>query len=432
MALIASSFLAIGSASHVFPFPHATTALYSDPASGILMFVLFFTVLLTLPGLLHLKAEHTTSHTLHALVLFAALGMAITLMSRDLLTMLIGMECTHFATLPLLGAYRTTRTSLDSVLKQMMTGMLGSLFLMVGILFVSLAMGGVSLHSWKAGTSSPLLFVGMVFLLGGFGYKMALAPFHMWQADAFEQAPAPLVALLLTGPVFSALWALQKITTQLAHIIHPGWLHITLAALAAGTMVWGHIAAIGQREMKRMLVFLSMGQMGCLLLSSSAATNWTNKAILLSILAWCIALVGASITLSLFEHSQNQPLELEAFAGLAKKYPLQAVLLSLFLLSLSGLPLTVGFVSKWMLLGSVIAKQTPLMLALALFGLLSSLAALYASLRVIFLMFLLKPHDYTLGIAGPQPAKQRIITFLCVANLLMGILPPLYLLKHVA
>lgn len=367
-------------------------------------------------------------HVTFATYLFALLGILWMLTSQHLMMTVIGLELVAICTLQLQQGKMSGSETLEVGYLIYIISAVGTAFLLMGAAFLYGACGSLSFDviakSAISPTQLPFFGIGVTFFLAGFAAKVGLVPFHIWLPPLQETAPTPVSVFLLIGPNLAILATFSR---WVLGALDPGasnWFDMLLAGLCAGTMLWGNLAAMGQRSLKRMLAYLSIGHTGLLLLALTARSTWSMPAILFHLFALALTYLGIYAVLLAFER-EGEPLNIEHCAGLAERYPVLSFALSFFLLSLAGLPPTLGWMSKWFVIGSAFLTGGSLMLGLACCAALASLLAIYTSIRIIYFIYMLPQHNQTATISEARPMEQKLVTVLCVAVVLLGLLPPL-------
>src|SRR5947208_1072772 len=338
-----------------------------------LSFTLIFVVVALLTILISsvwIETEKLPAGEFHSLLLFATTGMMLMASAGDLVIVFLGLEILSIATYVLAGFRRTDVRSNESSLKYFILGSFASAFLLYGIALIYGATATASLP----GTTNiatiatrlnqslypPLLLAGAAMLLVGFGFKIATAPFHVWTPDVYEGAPTPVTAFMAAGPkaagfasfmrVFLFGFPLVVATTSGVALVHDVWLGV-LYVLAILTMSVGNLAALVQTNVKRMLAYSSIAHAGYALVGFVAAgatadpqqRNEAIAAVVFYLLAYAVMNLGAFAVVTVIARSGDRRTEIEDYNGIGFRAPALAFPLTLFLLSLLGVPLTAGF-----------------------------------------------------------------------------------------
>lgn len=347
----------------------------------------------------------------HALLLFATVGMMLMASGNDLVIIFLGLETLSIATYVLAGLRRTDLRSNESALKYFILGSFSSAFLLYGMALVYGASGTRTL----AGTTNiseianrlndsqfpALLLVGAALMLIGFGFKIASAPFHVWTPDVYEGAPTPITSLLATGSkaagfagflrVFIFAFPFVTAVNTVAGQIHEAWLS-ALSIMAILTMIVGNVAAIVQNNIKRMLAYSSIAHAGYALvgfIGAGAADTAAKRedaiaSVAFYMLSYAVTSLGAFAIVTLLAQKGDRRTEFEDYTGIGFRSPFLAFSLSLFMLSLLGLPLTAGFMGKVLVFRPALEAGFYL---LVVFAVINTAISAYYYLRLIVVMF---------------------------------------------
>jgi NADH-quinone oxidoreductase subunit N len=325
-------------------------------------------------------------------LLFATAGMMLMASGNDLVIVFLGLEILSIATYVMAGFRRTDVRSNESSLKYFILGSFSSAFLLYGIALVygatSIAERGPNGSFGRlvaAGTTNigelasrvndaqypALLFAGVAMMLVGFGFKIATAPFHVWTPDVYEGAPTPVTAFMAAGPkaagfasfirvfVFGLPLVVSGVRAWRARNLHRAWLG-ALIVMAILTMTLGNVVAIVQNNVKRMLAYSSIAHAGYALvgcIAAGAATDLSQRntaitSVMFYLLTYAVMNIGAFAVVQLIARSGDRRTAIEDYSGIGFESPVLAFALSLFMLSLLGMPLTAGFMGKIMVFGS--------------------------------------------------------------------------------
>lgn len=362
-------------------------------------FSIFLDVIFLVSGLAGVVLAHNYLKRLglergeyYTLLLIAISGMMLMTYAYDLMVVFIALELLSLPLYVLTGFVRFDLRSEEAALKYFLLGAFSSGFVLYGIALIFGAtahtdFAGIVASSTSGSVNQPLFLVGAALLLVGFGFKSALVPFHMWSPDVYQGAPSPVTAFMSVGAKaagFAALIrvfmvALPTLSLDLAPLL---W------ALAALTMMVGNILAISQTNIKRLLAYSSIAQSGYLLMAfvpyaSKTVRTDTVAAMLFYLVAYCLASFGAWAVVIALEKAEGKGLALEDYAGLGRKHPFLAASMTVFMLSFTGMPLTLGFWGKLYLFSTAVEGGY---WGLALIGLLASLVSAYYYLRVVVIM----------------------------------------------
>ncbi|HVS20198.1 MAG TPA: NADH-quinone oxidoreductase subunit N [Pyrinomonadaceae bacterium] len=376
------------------------------------LIVLFVSVLTILISTVWIEEENLPAGEFHSLLLFATCGMMLMASAGDLVIVFIGLEILSIATYVLAGFRRTDVRSNEASLKYFILGSFASAFLLYGI---ALIYGATATGPDSPGTTNivaiagrldhslypPLLLAGLAMLLVGFGFKIATAPFHVWTPDVYEGAPTPVTAFMAAGPkaagfasfmrVFLFGFPIATAAASTAGYAHKSWLG-ALAIMAALTMTIGNVVAIAQNNVKRMLAYSSIAHAGYALVgfvAAGAATDAEQRSAALTavafyLLTYAIMNMGAFAVITLIARKDDRNNRVEDYNGIGFISPVLAFSLSLFLLSLLGMPLTAGFMGKLMVFTAALRQGY---VWLVVIGVLNAAVSAYYYLRLIIVMF---------------------------------------------
>lgn len=412
------------------------------------MIALAATALSLLLAIDYIRREGINFGEYYPLVLLTASGMLLMALASDLIMIFIGLEILSIGLYILAGFARGDQRSEESAIKYFLLGSFSLGFLVYGTSLVYGATGttnftgiGQALDD-PATSTNPLLLAGLAMILVGFAFKLALAPFHAWTPDVYSGAPTSVTAFMSVGTKAATFAALLRMVLIAMPQLRLDWAP-TLWALAVVTMIVGNLAAVTQRNIKRMLAYSSIGQAGYILVAVVAAERLQVRdeavtSILFYLLAYTFMNLGAfAVVIALTGAGGmeagtgrwlpgRERLDLETdYAGLARRHPVLAGALALFMLSLGGIPPTAGFFGKLLVFRAAVdAGYWPL----ALVGVLTSVVALGFYLRVVIQMYSRQPDEYADATpATPTPALIAVVGICALLTLQLGILPALSL-----
>jgi len=373
-----------------------------------LFFKIFFLglgIFIILSSMDYVKKQLTSRGEFYGLILFSILGMNIMAQSRELLTAYISLELLSFCLYVLAAYARNEAKSNEAGLKYIIIGAFSSAVLLYGISMVYSTLGVTQYDSISAaltnvGDVSPALWVGMAMILVGLGFKLGAVPFHMWAPDVYEGAPFPVTAYLAIGSKAAAFALVLRLFAEGFLPASDQW-QIVVAVMAGVTMLVGNLVALAQHNIKRLMAYSSIGQVGIILTGIAALSAES----VLPASGVMLYLVGYSLTnllvfaglISFFNMTGKD--EIADFRGLADGQPFLAATIAIGLFSLGGLPIFAGFTIKFYLF-TALASQGLLWLAgLAIF---SSLISLYYYLQVIRQMYIRPVEEVAEAIAGGE------------------------------
>ncbi|HEX3542910.1 MAG TPA: NADH-quinone oxidoreductase subunit N [Candidatus Acidoferrum sp.] len=365
------------------------------------VFSFFFRLLVGLVAVLvvlaadsYLERENLPFAEFYALLLFATAGMGVLASARELLTAFIGLELSSISSYILAGFRRDSTKSSEASLKYFLLGSFATAFFLYGIALVYGATGTTNLGRMDdADAVSNLLKLGLSLILIGIGFKVAAAPFQIWTPDVYEGAPTPVTALFSAGPKAAAFALLLRIFASVPAATHFWfWAFWVLAAL---TMFAGNLGALLQTNVKRLLAYSSIAHAGYILVAFAAVTFMANDlnggatpayaAVLFYLLSYALVKIGAFTIVSEIGGTGEKNLTLDDYAGLAQRQPVAAAVLSLYLLSLLGLPVTAGFFGKFYIFKAAVNSH---LIWLAVLMAINSIIGAYYYLRVIVVMYM--------------------------------------------
>ena len=325
----------------------------------------------------------------YALILFGVVGMALMSSAVELVLIFIALEISSISTYILTGFRRNEASSSESALKYFLLGSFATAFFLYGVALMFGATGSTNIdvisQKLQAGPVELLVYMAMSLMLVGLGFKVAAAPFHVWTPDVYEGAPAPIVGLMSTGPKAAAFAVLLRVVFT---INAPGRFGL-LWATAALSMTLGNIGALVQSNVKRLLAYSSIAHAGYLLMAFAVmgAENSVAgiSAAMFYTASYAAMNVGAFAVVSHFANAGERYVTLEDYEGLGRSSPLLAATLTIFLLSLIGIPMTGGFFAKFYVFSAAMKAH---LIWLTLIGVVNSAIGAYYYLRVIVVMYM--------------------------------------------
>ncbi len=384
--------------------------------------IAYAAALIVLLSMDYLQRTGGESGEFYALVLFSTSGMLLLASAGDLIVVFLALELMSLSLYVLVGLFTRRREAGEASMKYFLLGVFASAFLLYGIALVYGAAGSTSLDRLAAGVAAtprdPLLIAGLGLILVGFGFKISSVPFHMWAPDVYEGAPTSVTALIATGSKAAVFAALIRVGGAALRGVQADWT-AALWVLAALTMTVGNVVAIAQSNLKRMLAYSSIAHVGYMLVGLVAGGAAGAGAVLFYLLAYMFTTVGTFGVLTLCERAGEEAVHVRDYAGLARRHPLLAFTLALFLLSLIGIPPLAGFVGKVYLFGAAVRAG---FVWLAVIAVLNSAVAAYYYLRVIVYMYMREADGEAAGLA-PSFAGGLALTVALIGVILLGVVP---------
>ena len=400
---------------------------------ALILGVAAVTVLLSAP---YLRQNGMERGEYYSLLLFSVVGMLGLVSSLELVSMFVALEILSIALYAMAGMNRARPESQESALKYFVTGSFASAFFLYGIALLYGVSGSTSLDRVARAVdvlspgAVPLAVLGAALLLVGFGFKVASVPFHMWAPDVYEGAPTTVTAFMSAGVKAAAFGALLRVFDSALPALSSHWQPL-VGVLAIATMVVGNLAALAQTNFKRMLAYSSIAHAGYLLAALVAAPVLAGEAVLFYLVAYAAVNLGAFGAVAALSRDGREPLAPRDLAGLADRRPALAAALTVFLVSLTGIPITAGFVGKFYLFGAAVSVGS-MGIALALVGVVMSVVSAYYYLRVVVAMYMSEPEAEDAW--GPvSPASAFALAVSAALTLLLGVWPaPLLALARIA
>ncbi len=365
----------------------------------------------------------------YALLLFSVVGMLGLASTIELVSMFVALEIMSIALYALAGMQRGRAESQEAALKYFVTGAFSSAFFLYGIALLYGVTGSTTLDALarELALATPearrLALLGAALLLVGFGFKVASVPFHMWAPDVYEGAPTPVTALMAAGVKAAGFAALLRVFGAALPALAAQWRPL-VAVLALVTMVVGNLAALAQPRLKRMLAYSSVAHAGYLLTALVAAPGLTGtavfgEAVLFYLVAYAAVNLGAFGVIAALSRDGQEPLTSSDLDGLAERRPALAAALAVFLVSLTGIPVTAGFVGKLYLFNAAVAAGWTW---LAVAGVAMSVVSAYYYLGVVVAMYMRPPVAEERWATVP-PASAFTLAVSVAVTLLLGTWP---------
>ena len=386
--------------SFVLPSPVGLTdAFVLDGFALFIKRILLAAVLLAVVGLYpYARKRGVADRSGEALVLllFATVGGMALCSAREFLTLFVAFELLSLPLYVLTALEKERRTAVEGAIKMFLFGSVSSAVMLLGIGFLFSATGTTFWMRVAPWPHDPLIAIGAALLLVGFGFKIAIFPFSLWVPDTYQAAPTPILAFLSVAPKAAAVAALFRLVFE---VFQPAGVPVThwLAILAGLTMTVGNLLALRQHDLKRLLAFSGIAQIGYILLALAAGTKLAAGLALFYFVAYLAANAGAFLVVSAMETSGCEP-TLHGARHMIGRSPLLAAAMLVFLLSLGGIPFALGFWGKMYVF--LAAAQTGLY-GLVFLGAVLAVVALFYYLTIARSMFIVKDDGPAIEVAGP-------------------------------
>ena len=438
--LMTQASLALVALLHLYAFNEGSTVyamqrmVVSDPMGHLLGVFASVAVMITLVYARPYAAERQMLQgELFTLSMFSLLGIGVMLSANNFLVVYLGLELMSLSLYALVAMRRDHADSTEAAMKYFVLGALASGFLLYGLSMMYGATGSLDIPEvFKAlGTGQPnqgVLILAVVFIVAGLGFKLGAVPFHMWVPDVYQGAPTAVTLLIGGAPKLAAFAITIRLLVEglLGHAAD--WQQM-LVVLSVGSMLLGNLVAIAQTNLKRMLAYSSIAQMGFMLLGLCSGVVYGNTisagnsyaSSMFYIVTYVLTTLGSFGMIMLLSRQGFEAEEIDDLKGLAKRSPWFALVMTIFMLSLAGLPPTVGFYAKLSVLQSLVTTNVTGYLVLAVAAVVLSLVGAYYYLRVIKVMYFDEPID-TRPIRSSADVR-AVLSLNGIAVLAFGILP---------
>ncbi|MGH2752340.1 MAG: NADH-quinone oxidoreductase subunit N [Actinomycetota bacterium] len=348
----------------------------------------------------YLRRDGIEESEFYGLLLFSVAGMMLMASAADLIMVFLALETFSLALYVLVGFRRTSLTGQESAMKYFLLGAFSSAFFLLGIAFVYGAVGSTQLYgSSAAGASAQgistalvalpageltLLVIATGLIVVGLGFKVAAVPFHMWTPDAYQGAPSPVTGFMAAGSKLAGFAALLRLLDAVLFPLRADWRPLVIA-VAVITMIVGSVLAVVQEDLKRLLAYSSIAHAGFVFTGIIATNDRGVSGSLFYLATYGITVLGAFAVVSLLSGRDEKRTKVDDFRGLFYDSPLLAGALTLFLLSLAGVPATSGFVGKLVVFGAAVEEGYSWVVVV---GVLASAIAAFFYLRVLVVMYM--------------------------------------------
>ena len=384
------------------------------------------TILVALISLSYLGRDDRKQGPYYLLILLATLGMMLMAAGNELIIVFLGLELMSLSLYVLAGYFRESPASSEAGMKYLLLGAFASAFFLYGIALIYGGAGTTNVpaiaEAITAPNKSPLLLAGMFLLIVGFGFKVAIVPFHQWAPDVYEGAPTTVAAFISAGPKAAGFAAFLRIFMEALPNLQVEWSGVIIV-LAMLTMTVGNVIAIAQTSIKRMLAYSSIAHAGYILIGLAAANNDGISSAMLYLLVYCVMNIGAFGAVILAKTEDGESLVISDYAGLGLRKPLLAMFMTIMLLSLAGFPPTAGFVGKFYIFKSAVQAGH---IWLVIVGAINTAISAFYYLRVVVTMYMREPEEELPFASYPSTLVVGLV-LAAIGVLLIGILPSLML-----
>lgn len=382
-------------------------------------------ILTILPSYRFLHRQNAETSEYHALLLYSIAGQCLMVAANELIMIFLGLEISSIASYILAGYLRDDKRANESALKYFLLGSFATGFFLYGVAFIYGATGTVNLSAVHAALTGPnppaTVFVGVAaaLMFVGLGFKVSASPFQIWAPDVYQGAPTPVTAFLSAGPKAAAFAVFFRIFMTAFQPIANGWEPLVwISALLSMTI--GNFAALLQSNVKRLLAYSSIAHAGYVMVALTAGSDIGTAAAMFYLAAYAFMNIGAFAVVSHLSGKGERYQGVEDFDGLGQKQPMTAAMLSIFLLSLIGVPLTGGFFGKFYIFKAALESH---LVWLTVLGLLNSAVAAYYYLRILVAMYMHEPSEAASDAEPLSPGLSAALILPALGTLVLGIFP---------
>ena len=381
--------------------------------------IIAIAVVLILTSYEYMAVQRIRAGEYYGLILLGLVGMCLMSSAVELVLIFIALEISSISTYILAGFRRRAATSSESSLKYFLLGSFATAFFLYGVALMFGATGSTNIDeisaTLNAGNVSTLAYVAVALMFVGLGFKVAAAPFHIWTPDVYEGAPAPIVGFMSTAPKAAAFAVLLRVLFE-ANAPGRFWLIWISAALS---MTLGNVAALVQTNVKRLLAYSSIAHAGYILVAFAAKPDLGAPAIMFYTAAYGAMNVGAFAVVSHLANAGERYVSVDDYAGLGRQSPVLAGALTVFLISLIGIPITGGFFAKFYVFSAALQSN---LVILTVIGVINSAIGAYYYLRLIVAMYMREPQEEVPVTSIPFPLAAALAIALA-ATIDLGVLP---------
>lgn len=382
-------------------------------------------ILVVLSSSEYLEREGAPRAEFYALLLFSVMGQCIMVTANELIMIFIGLEISSIASYILAGYLRDDPRNNESALKYFLLGSFATAFLLYGVAWIYGISGTTNLEMIRRAIEAPgfdsmaLAAIAAALIFVGLGFKVSAAPFQVWAPDVYQGAPAPVSGFLTVGPKAAAFAVLLRVFLTAFGPISDRWSPVVWAC-ALATMIVGNFAAIRQTNIKRMLAYSSVAHAGYVLVAVTAHSDTGAAAAMFYLAAYALTNIGAFAVVTYFARKGEKYVSIDDFAGLAQRQPVMAAMMTIFLLSLIGVPLTGGFFGKFYIFKSALDSN---LVWLTVLGLLNSAVAAYYYLYVLVVMYMKEPRESSETLPPVGLGLKVAVYASAIGTLFLGIFP---------
>jgi len=382
--------------------------------------VFILTAALTILGSIDYAAKRLNHRgEFFSLILLCTTGMMFLSSAGELISMYVALELSTIALYVLAAYMKKDLKSTEAGLKYLIIGAASSGILLYGLSLIygltgTTVMSEIGERLFLSPETNLATYFAIVMFVAGFGFKLAAAPFHMWAPDVYEGAPTPVTAFLSVASKAAGLVAFVRLFFESLLIVKSEWV-IILEVVAILAMVIGNVVALLQKNIKRMLAYSSIAQVGYVLVALSAGIDLSIVSMMIFLLAYLFANIGAFIVVIAFSNATGSD-KIEDYAGLMKRSPATAIIMTIFMLSLVGIPPTAGFLAKYWLFAAAVKEG---LYGIVVVAVLTSVISLFYYMNVVRLMVFHSPKDDS---SIPLPGMVKIglaisvvmVIFICI------------------
>ena len=403
-----------------------------DGYANFFKLIFYLNVILTICiSFKYMAIEKASYGEYYALLMFATTGMMIMVSAADLIVLYLGLELMALSTYILVGITRKQQRSNEAALKYFFLGAFSSAFLLYGISLTYGLTGTTNLREIAVAlqtlnlNGSPIMYLGLIFMIVAFGFKIALVPFHMWAPDVYEGAPTSITAFMSVGPKAAGFAVLGRVLFDAFAGMQAQWASI-LIPVAVLTMAAGSIIALAQTNIKRMLAYSSIAHAGYMLLGIITGTDGGLTSTVNYLAIYLFMNIGAFAIVIMLRSEGFRGENIDDYMGLSKSHPVASALMLVFMFSLAGIPPTAGFIGKFYVFMEVVKAGY---VYLAIIAVVFSAISAFFYLRVVMYMYMKDPVKEVPGLTG-SPSMSIALAFTAVMILIIAIFPS-YLLNLV-